>query len=164
MKTKKQFSTKKVGSFATAKLLATMLCIVAALAIIGCKEDEPDPPPPTSPPEVNLADYTYTLKQRSVTSVEFTNTFGEPIPTAGNARIFTGTKADLETKFAGASVLGTGRLYSNLESSLQSSVNNNDITASQKTSMLNALKSAGATGFAYKTSETNFLAIGIFRE
>jgi len=43
MKTKKQFSTKKVGSFATAKLLATMLCIVAALAIIGCKEDEPDP-------------------------------------------------------------------------------------------------------------------------
>jgi hypothetical protein len=50
MKTRKQFSTKKVGSFATAKLLATMLCIVAALAVIGCEEDEPDPPPPQEQP------------------------------------------------------------------------------------------------------------------
>jgi len=58
MKTKKQFSTKKVGSFATAKLLAIMLCIVAALAIIGCKEDEPDPPPPPPPQEQPIGNVT----------------------------------------------------------------------------------------------------------
>jgi hypothetical protein len=57
MKTRKQFSTKKMGSFATAKLQAKrlcllaiiMLCIVAALAVIGCKQDEPTPTPQAQP-------------------------------------------------------------------------------------------------------------------
>jgi len=49
MKTRNQFSTKKVGSFAKAKLLATMLCIVAATAIIGCKPE----PEPTTPAHVH---------------------------------------------------------------------------------------------------------------
>jgi hypothetical protein len=44
-----------VGRYATAKLLVTMLCFVAALAIIGCKQDEPTPqlqPQPTVPSEL----------------------------------------------------------------------------------------------------------------
>jgi len=73
--------TKNVWSFAQAKtvsiLAATLLCIVAVLAMVGC--NEPDPPPPnTKPPTVTItnANQTKTLAPDLVIELSATVTQG----------------------------------------------------------------------------------------
>jgi hypothetical protein len=160
--TRRNFSPIALG------ILAVL--IFSALTFTACPADSPA----SSAPEVNLADYTYTIKGLTISSSGFTSVFGGTVPTSGNGQVLSLTKDDLSTgKFqralsaGGTSVsgdpIGTGIAYSQVESTLQGFVNGGNITDSQKTKMLNALKNPGATGVAVFIDST-ITVFGIMRE
>jgi hypothetical protein len=71
-----------IGRYATAKLQVTMLCIVAALAVIGCKHDEPPAPQsqPTLPNGVKI------YKGEGVTDAQFATAVQNAITGYNNVR------------------------------------------------------------------------------
>ncbi|MCL1958708.1 MAG: hypothetical protein FWF68_03820 [Spirochaetes bacterium] len=112
------------------------------------------------------------MKVIGLSNAGFTAVFGSPVPTAGNGRVLTLTKDDLTTgKFHQAKTADgywagpseTGLPYSTVENQLQTQVSDGHMTASQKTQMLNALKSSGVTGVAVLPS-SDIGVMGIKRE
>jgi ABC-type glycerol-3-phosphate transport system substrate-binding protein len=65
-----------IGRYATAKLLVTMLCFVAALAIIGCKQDVPAPAdtPRVQPATTRILSFGINCKVTIKSDDLFTNT------------------------------------------------------------------------------------------
>jgi len=139
----------------------TKLFIILTTALIltftaACKESGTDSSGGSTTTPVDPTKYTYNLSSVSnVTNDIYTEVFDATVPTSGNAQVLTGSKIVLNAKCIAAGGLGaindstsvTGGSYDEIGIKLQEIVDDGNITASQKTEILDALKTSDASGF-----------------
>ena len=137
MKTRKHF----IG-------MAVIAMVTLALAVIGCKHYEPA-----------LKDTsTYTSTVFRINTSDFEAVFGQPRPTARNARIFSLTQAELNAKIEEAkgkssyeptsNFAETGASYAKLTQNLQNFIDWGWMSSDNRTQSLNELESSGFVGVA----------------